>query len=274
MSTANAAPDGSRWAFDNSHPVALGIGSHAVLLTLANPKRAVISTRVNPSPRAVFNPRQPALDAWSWGDGVGDGTKSTAIRAKRSPSTTCCWSPAIPRCCRPTSTSARASPATIALNIPIISSAMDTVTEARLAIAMAQAGGIGVIHRNLEPEEQAAQVRQVKKFECGMVVNPITIAPDATLADALELMKRQPHLRHPGGRGRRQRQGRQARRHPHQPRRALCHRSRAAGRRADDQGQARSPCARASARTRPSACCTSTASRSCWSSTTTIAASA
>ena len=78
----------------------------------------------------------------------------------------------------------------ISLNIPIISSAMDTVTEARLAIAMAQAGGIGVVHRNLEPDQQAAEVRQVKKFESGMVVNPVTIAPDATLAEAFELMKR------------------------------------------------------------------------------------
>ncbi len=77
----------------------------------------------------------------------------------------------------------------IALNIPIIASAMDTVTEFKMAIAMAQAGGIGVIHRNLEPEEQAAQVRQVKKFESGMVVNPLTIFPDETLADALSLMK-------------------------------------------------------------------------------------
>jgi IMP dehydrogenase len=77
----------------------------------------------------------------------------------------------------------------ITLNIPIIASAMDTVTEAHMAIAMAQAGGIGVVHRNLEPEIQAAQVRQVKKFESGMVVNPVTINPDATLADALTLMK-------------------------------------------------------------------------------------
>ena len=76
----------------------------------------------------------------------------------------------------------------ISLNIPILSSAMDTVTEARLAIAMAQAGGMGVIHRNLTPEQQAAQVAQVKKFESGMVVNPVTIAPNATLADALALM--------------------------------------------------------------------------------------
>jgi IMP dehydrogenase len=76
----------------------------------------------------------------------------------------------------------------IALHIPVISSAMDTVTEARLAIAMAQAGGLGVIHRNLDPEAQAAQVAQVKKFESGMVVNPVTIHPEATLADALKLM--------------------------------------------------------------------------------------
>jgi len=79
---------------------------------------------------------------------------------------------------------------TVELGIPLISAAMDTVTEAGLAIAMAQAGGIGVIHRNLSIEEQAEHVRRVKKFESGMVVNPVTIAPDATLADALALMER------------------------------------------------------------------------------------
>ncbi|GGF86952.1 inosine-5'-monophosphate dehydrogenase [Azorhizobium oxalatiphilum] len=79
---------------------------------------------------------------------------------------------------------------TITLNLPILSSAMDTVTEARMAIAMAQAGGIGVIHRNLTPEQQAEHVRQVKKFESGMVVNPVTVHPDETLQDALDLMKR------------------------------------------------------------------------------------
>jgi IMP dehydrogenase len=78
----------------------------------------------------------------------------------------------------------------IDVRIPILSSAMDTVTEGRLAIAIAQAGGIGVIHRNLTPEQQAAQVAMVKKFESGMVVNPVTIHPSATLADALELMSR------------------------------------------------------------------------------------
>ncbi len=76
----------------------------------------------------------------------------------------------------------------IELNLPIVSSAMDTVTEGPLAIAMAQAGGIGVIHRNLEPDAQAEQVRQVKKFESGMVVNPVVIGPDGTLADAKALM--------------------------------------------------------------------------------------
>src|SRR5271168_3921764 len=72
---------------------------------------------------------------------------------------------------------------TIELGIPLISAAMDTVTEAGLAIAMAQAGGLGVIHKNLEPGEQAAHVRRVKKFESGMVVNPLTINPEQTLAD-------------------------------------------------------------------------------------------
>ncbi|MEP3047745.1 MAG: IMP dehydrogenase [Roseibium sp.] len=76
------------------------------------------------------------------------------------------------------------------LNIPILSSAMDTVTEGRLAIAMSQAGGIGVIHRNLSLDQQAEEVRMVKKFESGMVVNPVVIGPEATLKDALDLMKR------------------------------------------------------------------------------------
>ena len=78
----------------------------------------------------------------------------------------------------------------ISLNIPILSSAMDTVTEADMAIVMAQLGGLGVLHRNMEVDEQAAAVRAVKRFESGMVVNPITMSPDQTLADALELMAR------------------------------------------------------------------------------------
>lgn len=78
--------------------------------------------------------------------------------------------------------------ADIELTLPLLSAAMDTVTESRLAIAMAQAGGLGVIHRNMTPSEQAEEVRQVKKFESGMVVNPVTIGPDATLEDAKALM--------------------------------------------------------------------------------------
>ena len=78
----------------------------------------------------------------------------------------------------------------ISLNIPVLSAAMDTVTEADMAIVMAQLGGIGVLHRNLTVEEQADAVRQVKRFESGMVVNPITIRPDGTLADARALMAR------------------------------------------------------------------------------------
>ena len=77
---------------------------------------------------------------------------------------------------------------TISLNIPVLSSAMDTVTEGRLAIAMAQEGGIGVLHRNLVPEEQARQAAGVKKYEAGIVLNPVTITPDAPLEDALKLM--------------------------------------------------------------------------------------
>lgn len=78
----------------------------------------------------------------------------------------------------------------ISLNIPLISAAMDTVTEARLAIAMAQSGGIGVIHRNLSVEEQAGEVAMVKKYESGVVMNPVTIAPTATLGELRELKKR------------------------------------------------------------------------------------
>src|SRR5712691_7060469 len=96
----------------------------------------------------------------------------------------------------------------IELGIPLISAAMDTVTEGALAIAMAQTGGLGVIHRNMSIDQQAAEVRKVKKFEAGMVVNPVTIHPDETLADALRLMadnrisgipvvERSPHPRQP-----------------------------------------------------------------------------
>jgi IMP dehydrogenase len=77
---------------------------------------------------------------------------------------------------------------TISLSIPLLSAAMDTVTESRLAIALAQAGGMGVIHRNMTAADQAEEVRRVKRFESGMVVNPITIAPSAPLAEALRLM--------------------------------------------------------------------------------------
>ena len=79
---------------------------------------------------------------------------------------------------------------TIPLNIPLLSSAMDTVTESRLAIAMAQAGGMGVVHRNLTVEEQAEHVREVKRYESGMVINPMTIHPETTLAEVREIKAR------------------------------------------------------------------------------------
>ncbi|MFZ5670036.1 MAG: IMP dehydrogenase [Pseudomonadota bacterium] len=78
----------------------------------------------------------------------------------------------------------------IGLNIPLVSAAMDTVTESRLAIAMAQAGGLGVLHRNLTVDEQADQVREVKRYESGMVINPLTIHPDTTLAEVREIRAR------------------------------------------------------------------------------------
>src|SRR5579862_7817044 len=78
----------------------------------------------------------------------------------------------------------------IALNIPVVSSAMDTVTESHLAIALAQQGGIGMIHRNMTIDRQAEEVDRVKRSESGMIVDPITISPDKKIADALEMMKR------------------------------------------------------------------------------------
>ena len=90
----------------------------------------------------------------------------------------------------PTQTDTRTKlTSTIELGIPLLSSAMDTVTESTMAIAMAQSGGMGVIHKNLDAAKQAEEVRRVKKFESGMVVNPLTIHPDQTLADALRLME-------------------------------------------------------------------------------------
>lgn len=76
------------------------------------------------------------------------------------------------------------------LNIPLLSAAMDTVTETRLAIALARLGGIGVVHKNMSPQQQASEVDKVKRSESGMIVNPITMPPDKTIGDALEVMKK------------------------------------------------------------------------------------
>ena len=77
----------------------------------------------------------------------------------------------------------------IALNIPLVSAAMDTVTEARLAIAMAQEGGIGIVHKNMPPKAQAIEVAKVKRFESGVVKDPITISPDMTVRNVLNLIR-------------------------------------------------------------------------------------
>ncbi len=161
----------------------------------------------------------------------------------------------------------------ISLNLPILSAAMDTVTEGRLAIAMAQAGGLGVIHRNLTPEQQAEEVRQVKKFEFGHGGEPGDHPSRRDARRRAGADEGAQHLRHPGGRERRR--ARPAGRHPHQPRRALRLRPVAEGGRADDQGPPGDGAGnRPSTRRRRSGSSTSTGSRSCSSSTRTIAASA
>ncbi len=77
----------------------------------------------------------------------------------------------------------------IALNIPLLSAAMDTVTESRLAISIAQEGGLGIIHKNMTPEEQAQHVRVVKKYESGVIKEPITVAPDVSIREVMEITK-------------------------------------------------------------------------------------
>ena len=89
----------------------------------------------------------------------------------------------------------------ISLNIPLVSAAMDTVTDARLAIALAQEGGIGIIHKNMTPKEQAAEVMKVKRHEAGVLRDPITITQDMTVRDAIELQRAHKILRSAGGRG-------------------------------------------------------------------------
>src|ERR1043165_860966 len=77
----------------------------------------------------------------------------------------------------------------IKLNVPLLSAAMDTVTEAALAIALAREGGLGILHKNMSIEQQAEQVRKVKRSESGLIIDPVTLAPDATIGEALRLMK-------------------------------------------------------------------------------------
>ena len=117
---------------------------------------------------------------------------------------------------RDVDTSTTPDPRDLRLNIPHVSAAMDTVTEARLAITMAQSGGIGIIHKNMTAEQQAAEVRLVKKFEAGVIRDPITVGPDTSIREVLHTHPRARHLRRAGGR-----RGQQAGRHRHQPRPAL-----------------------------------------------------
>ena len=142
---------------------ALAVSGALVLWTPANPSIPPLTERLAMAPRAI--PEYLTFD-----DVLMKPAASSVLPAQVSIATRLTRS--------------------INLSIPIISAAMDTVTEARMAIAMAQAGGIGVIHKNLNPEEQAEHVRQVKRFESGMVVNPITISPEASLREVLNLKER------------------------------------------------------------------------------------
>jgi hypothetical protein len=104
-----------------------------------------------------------------------------AFSAKRSPSTMCCWCQRSPRSCPRTPPSPPELSRNITLNLPLVSAAMDTVTEARLAIAMAQEGGIGIVHKNFTAAEQAAQVAKVKRYESGVLRDPVVITPSHTV---------------------------------------------------------------------------------------------
>ena len=123
---------------------------------------------------------------------------------------------------------------TVVLEVPVVSAAMDTVTEARMAIALAREGGLGILQRNLSIDAQVAEVDKVKRSEAGMIVEPVTLAPDALVSDALDADGALPHLRRADHRRRRQ-----ARRHPHEPRPALRAQSRSAGVGADDLARSR-----------------------------------
>ena len=100
-----------------------------------------------------------------------------------------CWFRRAPTCCRARSTFPRQLTRNIRLGLPVLSAAMDTVTEARLAITMAQEGGIGIIHKNMPIEAQAREVARVKKFESGVIADPITVPPDTTIRQVIELTR-------------------------------------------------------------------------------------
>ena len=125
----------------------------------------------------------------------------------------------------------------VRLNIPLVSSPMDTVTASELAIALAQEGGIGIIHKNLKVEDQAREVEKVKRSENGIIVDPITLSPDATVAEAREVMT----THHVSGIPDHGRGGEAAPRHPHPPRPEVSDGRQSDDRRRDDPAQPRSP---------------------------------
>ena len=165
-------------------------------------------------------------------------------------------------------TSTRLTPH-IELALPIVSAAMDTVTEAPLAIAMARAGGIGIVHRNLSVDDQVAEVDKVKRSQSGMIVDPVTLPPDAPVDVGPGDHGEVPHLRRADHRPRRPARG-----HPHQPRPPLRRRRRPAHRQRHAAAAAGHRLGRHHARSRPRTSSGRTASRSCPSSTTTASSAA
>ena len=188
--------------------------------------------------------------------------RSSAVKA--SPSTTSCSCRPSRPCCRTTCARATRLTRTIALEIPIVSAAMDTVTEARLAIALAREGGIGILHRNLSIADQVAEVDKVKRSESGMIVEPVTLRARRLRRRRARADGALPHLRRPD-----HRRGRRPRRDPHQPRPPLRVEHAPAGLGADDLARTSSPRRSGRRSTRRARSCTGTRSRSCRSSTRT-----
>ena len=248
--------------------VAVEVASSSGRLRRAVADRGACAVAVSED-RVTGAQRSSTLVRWSGRRLEAAGASSRLDRrrssaGKASPSTTSCSSRPSRPCCRTTCARATRLTRTIALEIPIVSAAMDTVTEARLAIALAREGGIGIIHRNLSIADQVAEVDKVKRSESGMIVEPVTLPARRLRRRRARADGALPHLGRADHRRRRR-----ARRDPDEPRPALRDEHCAAGLRADDRDEPRHGARRDDARRGERRSCTSTRSRSCrWSTPT------